>query len=375
MPFEPFSTSTAISFPKGLLMWAGSKRSSRAQIAICRSSFRRSVEIFLIRYGRRSNASIPKSGKSKILLLNPTCHGGCRRCPALGHWPISSRPELRVRRLPLFHSRFRSDQGAKTTPRYCPSDHQSPDCIRRAFEARRKFQEIYPCTVSSRLCLGRACCAPSLGAQTVSPNHVLTLAEALSLARTNAPTLDAADAGVRVADAARRGVELRPNPVVNTDIENVGGPAAYDVIEARPTSLLPKTPRRMSLPGAVSGWSTLLAVSVTGARSLALARFWRPPATPASACRSLSLPVRGSVPSGCRGWRGRFRLIRGSDPGLAGEVSLSRWLPTPASVFGAACTRYRPESSPRHRSQVMPTTRRPRPGGDPKTRGRPARSR
>jgi outer membrane protein, heavy metal efflux system len=81
--------------------------------------------------------------------------------------------------------------------------------------------------------LGAACCASPLGAQSPEPTGaVLTLDEALSLARANAPTLDAAGAGVRAADAARRGAGLSPNPVVSTDIENVGGSAAYDVIEA-----------------------------------------------------------------------------------------------------------------------------------------------
>jgi cobalt-zinc-cadmium efflux system outer membrane protein len=87
-----------------------------------------------------------------------------------------------------------------------------------------------------------------LGAQSPAPpGPVLTLDEALSLARANAPTLDAASAGVRAADAGRRGAALRPNPVVSTDIENIGGSAAYDLIEA------PKQTVSVGLPVELGG--------------------------------------------------------------------------------------------------------------------------
>jgi cobalt-zinc-cadmium efflux system outer membrane protein len=95
--------------------------------------------------------------------------------------------------------------------------------------------------------LGAACCASPVGAQTVPSNNVLTLEEALGLASANAPTLDAADAGVRAADAARRVAALRPNPVVSSDIENIGGSAAYNVIEA------PKQTLSIGLPVELGG--------------------------------------------------------------------------------------------------------------------------
>lgn len=60
---------------------------------------------------------------------------------------------------------------------------------------------------------------------------VLTLPEVLELAGSASPNIDAADAGVRAADAARRIAGLRPNPSLNTDIENVGGSRAYNEIE------------------------------------------------------------------------------------------------------------------------------------------------
>lgn len=61
---------------------------------------------------------------------------------------------------------------------------------------------------------------------------VLTLAKALELAGSSSPNIEAADAGVRAAGAARRVAGLRPNPSLNTDIENVGGSRNYNEIEA-----------------------------------------------------------------------------------------------------------------------------------------------
>ncbi|AOH85167.1 transporter [Sphingomonas panacis] len=78
-------------------------------------------------------------------------------------------------------------------------------------------------------------CASTAQAQTSgSPpdGPVLTLTQALELAHANAPSLDAANAGVRAADAGQRVAGLRPNPTVSADIENVGGSRAYNIIEA-----------------------------------------------------------------------------------------------------------------------------------------------
>lgn len=75
---------------------------------------------------------------------------------------------------------------------------------------------------------------PAADAQTAAPANapVLTLADALDLAGSASPNIDAADAGVRAASAARRVAGLRPNPSLNADIENVGGSRAYNDIEA-----------------------------------------------------------------------------------------------------------------------------------------------
>lgn len=78
-------------------------------------------------------------------------------------------------------------------------------------------------------------CAAMVQAQTfvqAPSGPVLTLAQALDLADANAPSMEAATAGVRAASAARQVAALRPNPTISTDIENVGGSRAYNVIEA-----------------------------------------------------------------------------------------------------------------------------------------------
>jgi cobalt-zinc-cadmium efflux system outer membrane protein len=84
-------------------------------------------------------------------------------------------------------------------------------------------------------------------AQPVPTGPVLTLAQALDLAGAHAPSLDAANAGVRATSAARLMAGLRPNPTINTDIENVGGSRAYDAIEA------PKQTVSLGLPVELGG--------------------------------------------------------------------------------------------------------------------------
>ncbi|MBX9813154.1 MAG: transporter [Proteobacteria bacterium SG_bin5] len=82
--------------------------------------------------------------------------------------------------------------------------------------------------------LASASGVPAAHAQTSASANapVLTLADALDLAGSASPNIDAADAGVRAAGAARRVAALRPNPLLNADIENVGGSRAYNEIEA-----------------------------------------------------------------------------------------------------------------------------------------------
>jgi cobalt-zinc-cadmium efflux system outer membrane protein len=84
-------------------------------------------------------------------------------------------------------------------------------------------------------------CAAMAQAQTSEPatnGPVLTLAQALDLASAHAPSLDAATASVRAASAGRQVAALRPNPTISTDIENVGGSRAYNVIEAPKQTVL-----------------------------------------------------------------------------------------------------------------------------------------
>ncbi|WBO21530.1 TolC family protein [Sphingomonas abietis] len=78
-------------------------------------------------------------------------------------------------------------------------------------------------------------CASTAQAQTSDgppDGPILTLAQAIERARASAPSLDAAHAGIRAADAGRRVAGLRPNPTASADIENVGGSRAYHGIEA-----------------------------------------------------------------------------------------------------------------------------------------------
>jgi cobalt-zinc-cadmium efflux system outer membrane protein len=84
-------------------------------------------------------------------------------------------------------------------------------------------------------------CAAVAQAQTseLAPSgSVLTLAQALDLAGASAPGVDAAKAGVRATSAARQVAALRPNPTISTDIENVGGSRAYNIIEAPKQTVL-----------------------------------------------------------------------------------------------------------------------------------------
>lgn len=85
-------------------------------------------------------------------------------------------------------------------------------------------------------------------AQTVEPaTAILTLDRALDLAGTVSPDVQAADAALRAASAARDVARLRPNPSLNTDFENVGGSRAYDSIEA------PKQTVSVGLPVELGG--------------------------------------------------------------------------------------------------------------------------
>ena len=69
-----------------------------------------------------------------------------------------------------------------------------------------------------------------------------TLDQALELAGTVSPSLDAASADVRAAEAGRRVAGLRPNPSVTVEAENVAGSGPYrgiDSVEATTSLTLP----------------------------------------------------------------------------------------------------------------------------------------
>lgn len=56
---------------------------------------------------------------------------------------------------------------------------------------------------------------------------VLTLDRALALGEANSPGIDAANSGVRVADATRTVAGLRPNPTASVNSENIAGTGPY----------------------------------------------------------------------------------------------------------------------------------------------------
>ncbi len=78
--------------------------------------------------------------------------------------------------------------------------------------------------------LAVASCASIAQAQTSPPpdsSPPFTLERALGAAGASSPSLEAADAGVRAAGAARAVAGLRPNPELQVQVENVGGSGQY----------------------------------------------------------------------------------------------------------------------------------------------------
>lgn len=92
-------------------------------------------------------------------------------------------------------------------------------------------------------------CAPAAYAQTVAPATAepLTLARALELAGAAFPNIDAATSQVRAAEAQRRVAELRPNPEISVETENVVGSGPYRGLNAAETTAM------MSLPLELGG--------------------------------------------------------------------------------------------------------------------------
>jgi len=78
--------------------------------------------------------------------------------------------------------------------------------------------------------LAAASCASIAQAQSAPPVEAaaaLTLEQALSMAGATSPSLDAAEADLRAAAAARTVAGLRPNPEITVDAENVAGSGIY----------------------------------------------------------------------------------------------------------------------------------------------------
>ncbi len=89
-----------------------------------------------------------------------------------------------------------------------------------------------------------AACASVAPAQTAPPSaidgsarNILTLDQALSRAGINSPATEAAQFGVRAAQAGRTVAGLRPNPTVNADVENVVGTGPYKGLDQSETTV------------------------------------------------------------------------------------------------------------------------------------------
>lgn len=65
----------------------------------------------------------------------------------------------------------------------------------------------------------------------------LTLERALDLAGATAPSVEAASAGVRAAEAGRNVAGLRPNPTINAETENVVGTGQYEGLRSAETTV------------------------------------------------------------------------------------------------------------------------------------------
>ena len=86
-----------------------------------------------------------------------------------------------------------------------------------------------------------AVASPMTIAQAQSPatnqGPPLTLERALELAGAAAPSIEAASAGVRAAEAGRTVAGLRPNPTINAETENVVGTGQYEGVRSAETTV------------------------------------------------------------------------------------------------------------------------------------------
>lgn len=88
--------------------------------------------------------------------------------------------------------------------------------------------------------LAAASCVSIAQAQTAPPSQnsstPFTLERALSAAGASSPSIEAADAGVRAASAARTIAGLRPNPEIQVQVENIGGTGQFKGTQSAETT-------------------------------------------------------------------------------------------------------------------------------------------
>ena len=124
-------------------------------------------------------------------------------------------------------------------------------------------------------------CASIAQAQTVAPaatSPPLTLERALALAGETAPSIEAASAGVRAAEAGRTVAAYRPNPTIIAETENIVGSGQYRGLRgaettaglALPIELGGKRSARIAVAEALGGRARLAATIVDADLRLAI---------------------------------------------------------------------------------------------------------
>ena len=100
--------------------------------------------------------------------------------------------------------------------------------------------------------LAAAACTSIARAQTPPPAETvatLSLDQALASAGVTAPSLEAAEADIRAAEAGRAVAGLRPNPQITVEAENVAGSGPYRGLDGAETTGLGDFYRRLWASG------------------------------------------------------------------------------------------------------------------------------
>jgi len=89
------------------------------------------------------------------------------------------------------------------------------------------MHRIIAAVLAAMACASAAYAQDGLAPPAITSRLVFTLDEAVAVAGGSAPAAEAAEAGIRAARAGRRIAGLRPNPIVDMQVENVAGTGPY----------------------------------------------------------------------------------------------------------------------------------------------------